>query len=89
MFMQITGPEMELYPLTKLCSYSTGVYIGPYLSGSLKLAMALPLLVCYKKEARHVLLLCCVFQSYAFFLNMESFEYLAARIPQEFWWNLK
>ena len=48
-FMYILGPEAELHPLTRACSYSAGVDAGPYISGSLKFLMALPLLVCYRK----------------------------------------
>ena len=86
-FMQIIGPENELHPLTRACSYQAGITVGPYISGTLKFLIALPLLVCYKREARYVLAICCIFQFYAFHYNMETFEYLAARVSPEYWWK--
>ena len=85
LFMQVTGPEGELHPLTKACAAQAGIYAGPYISGTLKFLMALPLLVCYKRAAKYVLGFGCVFQFYAYHYNVNMFEFLASRISPEFW----
>lgn len=85
LFMQVTGPEAELHPLTKACATQAGIYAGPYISGTLKFTLALPLLVCYKNVAKYVLGLGCVFQFYAYQYNVGMFEYLARRISPELW----
>ena len=85
LFMQVTGPEADLHPLTRVCSAQAGIYIGPYISGTLKFLMALPILVCYKKTAKYFLGLGCMLQFFAYHYNMNAFEFLSKRISPEFW----
>ena len=88
LFMQVTGPDAELHPLTRVCSAEIGIYAGPYISGTLKFLLALPLLVCYKQVAKYVLGLGCVFQFYAYHYNVSVFEFLSRKISPEYWYPL-
>ena len=74
MFMKVLGPESEIHPITRFCSYKAGVDSGPLIAGFLKFAIALPLLVCWKNISKYILTAGCFLQVYAYYHNMKVYE---------------
>jgi hypothetical protein len=74
LFMQYTGPESELNILTRGCAHAMGTSAGPYIAGVLKLALALPFLIIFKRGAAFILLLSTGGQIYAIFANVDVYN---------------
>ena len=73
LFMQYTGPQAEYNNLTRGCAIMMGTEAGPYIAGILKLVLALPFLIMFKKGGGFILFFSMSGQIYAIIANIDLY----------------